>query len=159
MNGPRNITETSLLVGSYLAEFRTWSLQSNSEDRVVKTVQIELLIFGFEVLAAVTMKSSIPCIQSRAMFGGAHRLRLQDGRVRQAEFSTKHAPCLVCSSSTLKLIVICSSEISVVFDRTAWHYISEDRILQTFKYLHNIYQYKHQRQKVVLLNPLLLERF
>jgi hypothetical protein len=76
-------------------------------------------------------------------FGGTYRLHLQGRRIRQAR-NQRESRCfaslppaftLVSSSahcSTLKMEAICSSEKSVDFQQTTWHYIPEHSTLQNY---------------------------
>jgi hypothetical protein len=99
-------------------------------------IEIKSVIFyvGFEVFTAVVMKSIIfwdmmPCspLSYNRRFGGTYRLHLQ-GLL---------ATCLLAGfaeliSLTLKMEAICSSETSVVTQRTTRRHIPEDDTLQSY---------------------------
>jgi hypothetical protein len=97
---------------------------------------------GFEVLTAVVKESSIfwditPCspLKVNWSFRGTYRFHLQDRRISRARYqweSRWQAKLVSCSaySSTLKMEALCSSETSVDFQRTTWHYTPKDNTLR-----------------------------
>jgi hypothetical protein len=90
--------------------------------------------FGFEILTAVTLESSIfwditPCSPAKVnrRFGGICHLHFQGLRLNQAE-NQQLAACFM-PVFCLKMKMIYSTEESVDFHWTTWVYIPEDRNL------------------------------
>jgi hypothetical protein len=85
---------------------------------VLITLDINIMVFW-------SMKPCNP-LKINRRFGGAFHLHLQGWRISQAGSVQMPVPCLAYSLN-LEMGAICSSETSVVFQRTIWRYVPEDR--------------------------------